>query len=71
MSHNTLRNYYDVLLSIVTQRQKITWTEVEAMIPFERDIVIMGINHMNSQSQRDQYSSAEADYERMLKEMGV
>lgn len=39
MSHNTLENYYATIFSLV-QHHKYSITELENLIPFERDIYI-------------------------------
>jgi hypothetical protein len=46
MIHNTLQNYYSVVFSLV-QHHKYSITEIENMIPFERDIYVeMLINYL-------------------------
>lgn len=37
MSHNTLENYYSTIFSMV-QHHKYSITELENLIPFERDL---------------------------------
>jgi hypothetical protein len=39
VSHNTLENYYATIFSLV-QHHKYSITELENLIPFERDIYI-------------------------------
>lgn len=39
MSHNTLSNYYTVIFAMA-QHHKYSITEIENMIPFERDLYV-------------------------------
>lgn len=39
LSHNTLENYYKTVFSMV-QHHKYSITEIENLIPFERDIYV-------------------------------
>lgn len=39
MSHNTLENYYQTTFSLI-QHHKYSVTEIENLIPFERDIYV-------------------------------
>lgn len=46
LSHNTLQNYYSSVFSMV-QHHKYSITEIENLIPFERDIYLeMLIKHI-------------------------
>jgi len=46
MSHNNLENYYVSMFSLI-QHHKYSITEIENLIPFERDIFIeMLLNHL-------------------------
>ena len=39
LNHNTLENYYATIFSLI-QHHKYSITEIENLIPFERDIYI-------------------------------
>jgi len=39
LSHNSLKNYYQVIFSLA-QHHKYSITEIENLIPFERDIYV-------------------------------
>jgi hypothetical protein len=71
MNYNTLKNYYDTIAGIIDRRQskQFSLTEIEGMIPFERDLYIMAINHANEEGNRNKNAAAEAEYEAMLKSM--
>jgi len=46
LSHNTLLNYYNTIFSLA-QHHKYSITEIESLLPFERDIYMdMLIDHM-------------------------
>ena len=38
MNHNTLENYYKVVFNLVQQHKFVTVSDLENLIPFERDI---------------------------------
>jgi len=65
MSHNTLANYYDVLRGM--KRHGYGIDEVEGMIPFERDLYVMGIEHDMTIDQRNAQDAAARDYEAQLR----
>ena len=39
LNHNTLENYYSIVFSLV-QHHKYSITEVENLLPFERDLYV-------------------------------
>jgi len=38
LNHNTLENYYKVVFNLVQQHKFVTVSDLENLIPFERDI---------------------------------
>lgn len=40
LSHNNLSNYYFLIHSLVVVENKYSVTEIEKMIPFERDVYV-------------------------------
>ena len=57
LSHNNLENYYHVIFSMA-QHHKYSITEIENLIPFERDIYMnMLLRHLDEQrKEREQES---------------
>jgi hypothetical protein len=48
MDYNSLDNYYNTMFSMI-QHHKYNPSEIESMIPFERDLYVqMLINHLKS-----------------------
>ena len=51
-SHNTLANYYQLTFQLM-QHHKYSLTEVETLIPFERDIYVeMLIAHVEEENKK-------------------
>ena len=48
MSHNSLENYYKTLFGMVS-RHRFSYTEIENMMVFERDIFIKFITESSNQ----------------------
>jgi hypothetical protein len=48
MSHNSLENYYKTIFGMVS-KHKFSYSEIENMIPFERDIFIRFIMENSNQ----------------------
>lgn len=40
MSHNTLENYYEVVYDLVQRQRFGSLSDIEGLIPFERDLYI-------------------------------
>lgn len=40
MSHNTLENYYEVVYDLVQRQRFGSLSDIESLIPFERDLYI-------------------------------
>jgi hypothetical protein len=54
MTHNSISNYYKVIFSLV-QHHKYSITEIENLIPFERDLYVeMLIDHIEEQNAKQQ-----------------
>jgi len=52
MSHNNLANYYRVMFSLV-QHHNYSITEIENLIPFERDLFVeMLLQHLEEEKER-------------------
>jgi hypothetical protein len=52
LSHNTLANYYTTVFALA-QHHKYSITEVEDMIPFERDVYVgMLMNHLEKEKEQ-------------------
>ena len=53
MSHNTLANYYTTIFALA-QHHKYSISEVEDLIPYERDIYVeMLITYMNDKKEAE------------------
>ena len=51
-SHNTLTNYYQLTFQLM-QQHKYNLTEIENLIPFERDIYVeMLISHIEEENRK-------------------
>lgn len=51
LNHNSLENYYQVIFSMV-QHHKYSITEIENLLPFERDLYLeMLIEHLKEEKQ--------------------
>ncbi len=58
LSHNNLANYYSLVFSLA-QHHKYSITEVEELVPFERDIyVAMLMDHLEKEKQRNEERAA-------------
>ena len=54
LSHNNLANYYSLVFSLA-QHHKYSITEIEELVPFERDIyVAMLMDHLEKEKQRNE-----------------
>ena len=54
LSHNSLANYYSTVFALV-QHHKYSITEIESLIPYERDLYFgMLINWINKQKEMQQ-----------------
>jgi len=54
MIHNNISNYYKVIFALV-QHHKYSISEIENLIPFERDLYVeMLIEHIEEQRERQQ-----------------
>jgi hypothetical protein len=52
MVHNNIGNYYKTIFALV-QHHKYSITEIEALIPFERDLyVAMLLNYIEEENER-------------------
>ena len=52
MIHNSISNYYKVIFALV-QHHKYSITEIEALIPFERDLYVsMLLEHIEEEKER-------------------
>lgn len=52
LSHNTLANYYSTIFALV-QHHKYSITDVEQLIPYERDIyVAMLVDHLKQEKEK-------------------
>jgi len=52
LSHNTLANYYEVIFALV-QHHKYSITEVENLIPYEREIYVAMLSaHLKAEKER-------------------
>ena len=65
MSYNTLANYYDVIRGM--KRHGYSITEIEDLIPFERDIYVMGINSDMNKEARERQEASKRDYDAQVK----
>ena len=53
-SHNNLTNYYQLTFQLM-QHHKYNLTEIENLIPFERDIYVeMLINHIEEENRKNE-----------------
>lgn len=51
LSHTTLQNYYSMIFALA-QHHKYSITEIENLIPYERDIYVdMLMSHLEAQKQ--------------------
>ncbi|MDA9002825.1 hypothetical protein N9J19_00485 [bacterium] len=58
MSHNSLANYYSLVFSLA-QHHKYSITEIENLMPFERDIyVAMLMDFLEKEKQRNDERAA-------------
>jgi hypothetical protein len=58
LSHNNLANYYSLVFSLA-QHHKYSITEIEELVPFERDIyVAMLMDHLEKEKQRNEERAA-------------
>ena len=58
LSHNNLANYYSLVFSLA-QHHKYYITEIEELVPFERDIyVAMLMDHLEKEKQRNEERAA-------------
>ena len=58
LSHNNLANYYSLVFSLA-QHHKYSITEIEELVPFERDIyVAMLMDHPEKEKQRNEERAA-------------
>ncbi len=56
-SHNNLSNYYQLNFQLM-QHHKYNLTEIENLIPFERDIYVeMLINHIEEENRKNEEQS--------------
>ena len=56
-SHNNLSNYYQLTFQLM-QHHKYNLTEIENLIPFERDIYVeMLINHIEEENRKNEEQS--------------
>ena len=65
MNHNTLANYYEVIRAM--KRHGYSITEVEDLIPFERDLYVMGINHDMNKEQNERQEASKRYYDEQVK----
>jgi hypothetical protein len=53
-----LMSYYDLMFAFV-QFHKYSWTEVENMMPWERDVVVMKLkNHLEEEKLKQQQNGS-------------
>lgn len=53
-SHNNLANYYQLTFQLM-QHHKYSLTEIESLIPFERDIYVeMLISHIEEENRKNE-----------------
>jgi len=58
LSHNSLANYYSLVFSLA-QHHKYSITEIENLMPFERDIyVAMLIDHLEKEKIKNEERAA-------------
>jgi hypothetical protein len=58
LSHNNLANYYSLVFSLA-QHHKYSITEIENLVPFERDIyVAMLMDHLVKEKARNEERAA-------------
>ena len=59
LSHNSLANYYSLVFSLA-QHHKYSITEIENLMPFERDIyVAMLIDHLEKEKIKNEERAAQ------------
>ena len=57
MAHNNLSNYYRVIFAL-TQHHKWSITEIENLIPFERDLYVdMLLEYLKEEKERQEQQS--------------
>lgn len=58
MIHMDLMSYYDLMFAFV-QFHKYSWTEVENMVPWERDVIVMKLkNHLEEEKLKQQQNGS-------------
>ena len=64
LSHSSLENYFDVTFSLM-QHHKYSLTEIENMMPWERDIYVdMLITYLKEEKEKQKQRQAEQSYKR-------
>ena len=59
LSHNTLANYYSTVFALV-QHHKYSISEIENLIPYERDIYISMLQeHLKKEKERQEQRAAQ------------
>ena len=58
LSHNTLANYYELIFALV-QHHKYSITEIENLIPYERDVYVAMLSaHLKQEKERAENKKA-------------
>ena len=58
LSHNTLANYYELIFALV-QHHKYSRTEIESLIPYERDVYVAMLSaHLKAEKERAENKKA-------------
>ena len=59
LSHNTLANYYSTVFALV-QHHKYSISEIENLIPYERDIYVSMLQeHLKKEKERQEQRAAQ------------
>ena len=58
LSHNTLANYYELIFALV-QHHKYSITEIENLVPYERDVYVAMLQaHLKAEKERAENKKA-------------